>query len=271
MNNEFEKKWSSINSNSEKNIDESSLFVEKGKKPISQRQINLYYYFQFIKDILEKRKCDKIIEIGCGRGTMALYVAEHLNKKVSLLDSSAEAIKIAKKIFSSRNIQADYYVQDILELKDLSGDYDAVISIGLAEHIDDVQLLFENQYKILKKGGIMISLNIPKKNSIQFLNLVYRYLLKLMGRYNSSIKKDFYRNNYNCKEYKRFAENAGFRNVEITHVAPFPIFTPLSFKIDKKVAKLYRFILAFRRIFMSYPFKTNSLISQAHFLVANKE
>jgi len=39
---------------------------------------------------------------------------------------------------------------------------------------------------------------------------------------------------------------------------------------DRRLTTFRRFILKLRAYFQPYPFKTNSLIAQAHFLVAHK-
>ena len=54
------------------------------------------------------------------------------------------------------------------------------------------------------------------------------------------------------------------------NVCPYPIFTPLSIESDQRLTKIYRGSLAFRRMFMRYPFKSSYWCSQAHFLVGFK-
>lgn len=265
----FSQKWMTIKQGA-KGADERSLFVEPGNKPITQRQLNLYYYFLFIKDILQRNKSHRILEMGCGRGTISLYLTKYLGLELTLLDDSAEAIDVAKTLFTENNCQAKFVVQDALRTNFSDESFDAIISIGLAEHFDNIGGLFREQYRILKRGGVMISLNIPKKFSVQFLNTAMRFIKKITGFYKESIQKDYYRNKLKPKVYKQFAERAGFKNISIMHVNPFPIYTPVTMSFDKKITKLNKFTLCLRRLFMEYPFKTNYLISQAHFLVGYK-
>ena len=150
--------------------------------------------------------------------------------------------------------------------------FDAAVSIGLAEHFEkeDVGRLFEEEFRLLRPGGVMISLNIPKKFSIQYLNTLMRVFKKFLGSYKEEVKKDYFRNALSPREYADIARRAGFREVSITHVCPFPLFVPIKGGTDRWLTKLYRAILALRKSFMRYPYQTNALVAQAHFLVASK-
>lgn len=64
----FSKKWSGIKDKQDAKIDESSIYVDIGHEPVTQRQLNLYYYFLFIKGIIVKQNAKDILEIGAGRG-----------------------------------------------------------------------------------------------------------------------------------------------------------------------------------------------------------
>lgn len=268
----FKDRWSNIkNRSNNSSADESSLFVDINQEPITQRQLNLYYYFIFIKEILKKIEAKNFIEIGCGRATTSLYLARYLNLKAALLDNEKEAIAIARSEFIKKGLTADFYVADALNCNLADNSFDAIISIGLAEHINDTGQLLKEEYRLLRPGGVMISLNVPKKFSIQFLNTIMRFLKKIFGQYKESVRKDYYRNDLGPKDYTKIAEKIGFKNIKIINVCPFPIYTPIKLATDKKITKVNKFILKIRGLFLPYPYKTNYLISQAHFLVGYKK
>lgn len=268
----FQSRWSNLNDgDNTAKIDEKTLFVEFGKEPATQRQLNLYYYFLFIKKIIEEKRFKDVLEIGCGRGTMSLFLKTYLGKETTLLDAETAAINLAREEFDKRDLLADFYIGDALEMPFSEGKFDAVVSIGLAEHVDDVNELFGEQFRILKQGGVMISLNVPKKFSIQILNMIFRFFKKILGKFNKPIKSDYYRNTLQASDYKRIAVNVGFINVQLIHVCPFPLFIPLGISSDQKITKIYKFILRIRNIFQKFPYKTNFLLGQSHFLVAYKK
>lgn len=266
----FHNKWSEISEEKNVEADEKSLFVEQGNEPITQRQLNLYYYFLFIQKHLEKIEAKDVIEVGCGRGTIALYLAQYLGMNMTLLDNEKDAIGIARDAFAAHRKNAVFHVGDALNTQLRDASFDATVSIGLAEHLESVDELFKEQYRILRPGGVMVSLNIPKKFSIQSLNNINRCMKKLTGSYKAKIGKDYYRNTLNPHDYAQAAKRVGFTATEITRVCPFPIYVPLSMKNDKRVTIMRKMILALRSVFQKYPYKTNAIAAQAHFLVAHK-
>ncbi|MDP7247347.1 MAG: class I SAM-dependent methyltransferase [Candidatus Peribacteraceae bacterium] len=267
----FHNKWAKIREGGkDSNLEERSIYVEKGNKPRTQRQLSLYYYFRFIQKHLEKIGAKKVIELGCGRGTIGLYCKTYMGLDVSLMDNEEDAIKIAREAFGSRNLDAEFIVGDALDSTIPENIYDATVSIGLAEHLDNVDDLYREQFRILRPGGVMVSLNIPKKFSVQELNVVMRSIKKIFGLYKDSARRDYYRNTFSAKEYEKFAKDVGFTDTKVTHVCPFPIYVPLLRSTDRLVTTIRRGILKIRSLVMRYPYKTNRVIAHAHFLVAFK-
>lgn len=267
----FHRKWAAIQRGGrESNLEEKSIYVEKGEIPRTQRQLSLYNYFLFIKGRLEAIGATKVIELGCGRGTIGLYCRDYLGLDVTLMDNEEKAIGIAKEAFVAHGQAATFVVGDALRTEFPDESFDATLSIGLAEHLDNVEELFAEQYRILKPGGIMISLNIPKKFSVQYLNFLVRMFKKALGLYKDRIFKDYYRNSFTAAEYARFARAAGFARTETTHVCPFPIYVPIRRSTDRAITTLRRGILRLRSLAMPYPYKTNRVMAHAHFLVAYK-
>lgn len=267
-NKQFENKWGSILKKGNY-PDEKTLYVPKGERPKTQRQFNLYHYFEFIEKKVSHGNYKNAIEVGCGRGTIGLYLHKYLGLDVSLLDSSTEAIDLAKYNFEKWNADGSFLVGDVRTLDFPDESFDVVVSIGLLEHLEDYSAALKEQYRILKKGGMIISLNIPEKKSIQILNTVYRKILKKTS--NQMLQKDYYRNKDKPADYKKNAERAGFVDVKVFYVNPFPLFTPLGKKAEKVITTCYRFIYSIRALVMRYPFRGSKMFSQAHFLTGKKK
>lgn len=237
---------------------------------MTQRQLNLYYYFLFIREHLMSINAKDVIELGCGRGTISLFLADHLGLNLTLVDNNEDAINIAKGAFAEHNTPARFVVDDARNTGFPSESFDLTVSIGLAEHMDDVDKLFAEQYRLLKPGGQMISLNIPRKFSAQSLNAIHKLFKKLFAGYKDSVRKDYYRNSLNPNQYKELATQIGFNDVTLTHVCPFPIYVPVTIKTDRRIARMRKTILKIRNWFQAYPYKTNPILAQGHFLVARK-
>ena len=207
--------------------------------------------------------------MGCGRGTMSLYLNLYDGLKVSLLDISPDAIELAKKNFEYFGAQGSFVVapSDAAGLPPES--FDIIYSIGLLEHLQEYKKTLEESYRLLRQGGMIIHLNIPAKWSAQNCNNWYKKLLKSFAGKDYPAK-DYWRNSDKPQDYIKAAEQAGFKNISAADINPFPIFVPISMKRDLQIAKIYNFIIKIRAFFLKYPFKTNYILSQGHFLVGRK-
>ena len=60
----FEDKWKNVSGR--KRHEEFSIFVPIGKKPKTQRQFNLYNYYEFVSSVIKGKKYNNAIEIKGG-------------------------------------------------------------------------------------------------------------------------------------------------------------------------------------------------------------
>lgn len=246
---------------------EFSLFVPTGKKPQTQRQFNLYHYFEHIKRTITTKPYKTSLELGAGRGTISLYLKKQLGFEVTLNDLSSEAMDLARANFALHNETANFVVSDATKLPFPDNSFDLVTSIGLMEHLENYQPILKEAYRVLRKGGCMIQINIPQKKSIQILNIYYRRILKFFRK---QLKEDFPRNHDTPEQYAHNARSVGFINVQTHDVNPFPLFVPLPLFVDRILTKLYRGILYIRTLLNKNPFQCSHKISVCHFLTGYK-
>ncbi|RPH97002.1 MAG: methyltransferase domain-containing protein, partial [Calditrichaeota bacterium] len=71
-----------------------------------------------------------VLELGCGWGSFAKYAAEKYGAKIVAVNISKEQVKLARDL--NRGLPVDIRLQDY---RDVEGKYDAVISIGILEHV----------------------------------------------------------------------------------------------------------------------------------------
>lgn len=266
-NSKFEEKWKKLYGG--KSSEELTLFVPKGKSPTTQRQFDLYWYYKFFERLIENKGYKNGLELGCGRGTLSLYLNQYEGLDVNLIDVSKDAINLAKINFNLFEAKGNFCLASCDNLPFPDSHFDIVYSIGLLEHLPDYKKTIIESYRVLKPGGIMVSLNFPSKKSVQSINDIYKKILKLATSQDCSLK-DYYRNSDGPGQYLSVARDAGFKDVFTVNVAPFPIFVPISMQTDKIIVNLYKLIVKFRLLFLNYPFKTNYLLSRGHFLVGYK-
>ena len=109
MNNQqFEEKWQKTLQ--EDKFEETDIFVPPGYQPVTQRQLNFVNYHQFIKSFIGNRKVANGLELGCGRGTISLYLSSYEGVKMTLLDIASEAIELARENFRKDHQPAEFVV-----------------------------------------------------------------------------------------------------------------------------------------------------------------
>lgn len=94
-----------------------------------------------------------ICELGCGQGSLAADLSG-LGAKVIAIDSSEKQLEYARSLTD----QVDWIQGDALALPDTmkSETFDIVISSLMLMDVPDHEAVFNESYRILKPGGIMI-------------------------------------------------------------------------------------------------------------------
>lgn len=129
-------------------------------------------YFQHPDNSLEQAQHDKkrhigrklllksgerVLDIGCGWGGMALYLAATYGVSVTGLTLSVEQLRVARQ----RAVEAGLTDRVRFELQDYRehrGNYDAIVSVGMFEHVGrpQFQTFFDRCRDLLLPGGRML-------------------------------------------------------------------------------------------------------------------
>lgn len=83
---------------------------------------------------LRLRPGETVVEAGCGWGTLALHMARHYGVKVRAFNISREQVAYARERARAEGL-ADRveYIED--DYRNISGRYDAFVSVGMLEHV----------------------------------------------------------------------------------------------------------------------------------------
>jgi len=108
----------------------------------------------------------KVLDVGCGAGhTTAMILSLRPDLKVVGLDRAKEvpAWRELKRYgcnFIRNNVES-------ISLRD--GEFDAVVSFGTIEHVNNINKCLEEIFRVLKRDGYNIIFNFPNKYSISEL------------------------------------------------------------------------------------------------------
>jgi len=100
---------------------------------------------------------DRVLEVGCGTGSTALLLAEHV-AHITGSDISGNMIQIAKDKATAQNIENVDFVRATLSDEALENEaYDVVLAFNILHLLDDLPGAIAQIHKRLKPGGVFIS------------------------------------------------------------------------------------------------------------------
>lgn len=113
-----------------------------------------------------KVKPCKSIDLGCGTGNYAIYLAS-VGFDVTGIDISPTAIRIAEENAKNKGVKCNFLVADVLgELDEVKEAFDFVYDWGLLHHLfpADRGKYVENVHRILNQGGKYLSVCFSEKD-----------------------------------------------------------------------------------------------------------
>ncbi len=149
--NEFYKLWL------DKGMNYSCAYFKNPDDSLEQAQANK------IAHSLNKLRItpgQKLLDIGCGWGSVIIHAAKHLGAKAVGITLSKEQFELARKRVKDEGLEGKVEVrlQDYRELAETGEKFDRVISIGMFEHVGkkNIPLFFEKAWDLLEDSGIML-------------------------------------------------------------------------------------------------------------------
>lgn len=95
-----------------------------------------------------------VLDLGCGTGYGASFLAEYAGKIVAA-DVSVEAIDYAASKYKRNNVEF-HVIRPDSELPFVDSSFDVVLSFQVLEHVKSDAFYLAEAARVLKKGGIMI-------------------------------------------------------------------------------------------------------------------
>jgi cyclopropane-fatty-acyl-phospholipid synthase len=128
----------------------SARFLDPDQ-PLSEAQMTKY---RLIADKVGLAQGMRVLEIGCGWGGFAAYAASERGCQVTAITLSEEQASYAEKRIAERGLADEVEIQ-LADFRDVTGEFDAVVSIEMIESIDETQwpALFESIADRLRPGA----------------------------------------------------------------------------------------------------------------------
>ncbi|MFF9475816.1 class I SAM-dependent methyltransferase [Streptomyces roseolus] len=114
---------------------------------------------------LALKEGDRLLDVGCGWGSMAIHAAREYGARVVGITLSREQASFARKRIAEEGLtdRIEIRVQDYRDVPD--GPFDAISSIGMAEHVGAAKYreYTDLLYGLLKPGGRLLNHQISRR------------------------------------------------------------------------------------------------------------
>ncbi|MFF7815828.1 class I SAM-dependent methyltransferase [Streptomyces sp. NPDC007945] len=114
---------------------------------------------------LALKEGDRLLDVGCGWGSMAIHAAREYGARVVGITLSREQAAFARKRIAEEGLtdRIEIRVQDYRDVPD--GPFDAISSIGMAEHVGAAKYreYTDLLYGLLKPGGRLLNHQISRR------------------------------------------------------------------------------------------------------------
>lgn len=134
-----------------------STFANQYDEVIQDNIYNAYLERPSLQALLPELAGLKVLDLGCGSGVYMQYLCEHGAAEVTCIDYSPQMVDIVKskatQLGADERVNA--YAQDLKTGLPAEHDnsFDLVISPLMIHYLDDLNPLFKDVYRVLKKGG----------------------------------------------------------------------------------------------------------------------
>jgi cyclopropane-fatty-acyl-phospholipid synthase len=113
----------------------------------------------------------RLLDIGCGWGGLALYVAEVCGAKVTGITLSREQLAVGRQRAKERQLDGSVVFHS-LDYRDVTGIFDRIVSVGMFEHVGVgfYDAFFKKCAKILSNDGVMVLHAIGRSGRPSYTN-----------------------------------------------------------------------------------------------------
>jgi cyclopropane fatty-acyl-phospholipid synthase-like methyltransferase len=181
--------------------------------------------FQMVKERLNLKEADTLLDIGCGRGEMVIY--HFLNGgRATGVDFSDDAIKLARSKALELKADCEFQISSFENI-DEKTKYDRIISIDFIEHIsvEEGKAFFTKCCNLLNPGGRLVVYTYPNTirrvygyRFIRAFSIIKRKPLpKREPDTISDHYKQYHLNEQNYFSLKKSAHDAGFSKVRVEY------------------------------------------------------
>jgi cyclopropane-fatty-acyl-phospholipid synthase len=151
-----------------KRMQYSCAYFKTGSEDIDTAQVQK---LEHICRKLHLKAGERLLDIGCGWGGLAIYAAQTYNVRVVGISLSKNQVKYASEQVEKSGLSdhVSIRLQDYRDIDD--GPFDKIVSIGMFEHVGHANLpeYFAQAFRLLKPGGLFLNHGIGVNPPVEFV------------------------------------------------------------------------------------------------------
>ncbi len=156
----------------------SCAFFKSEEEDLETAQLNKIHH---ILNKLRLKSGQRILDIGCGWGSLVIEAAKKYGVSAVGLTLSKEQYELANERIKKEELQGKVEVrlEDYRETSEKEkGKYDRVVSVGMFEHVgrENIPIFFEETRKLLKDKGIMVLHTIGRMRPEEVDTWIKKYI-----------------------------------------------------------------------------------------------
>ena len=121
------------------------------------------------KNMIGDVKGKKVLDVGCGRGDLSLYLAQE-GANVIGIDLSKNYIDLCKARMNQLDLKIEFMVMNAQVPDFEDNTFDIIVGSRIIHHLPDIDLFCRECKRLLKKRGFISFIEPLKKNTIVELN-----------------------------------------------------------------------------------------------------
>lgn len=112
---------------------------------------------------------ERLLDIGCGWGGLALHAARWFGAYVHGITLSVQQAEVARQRIAAAGLSR-YCTVEVKDYREVLGEnvYDKIVSVGMVEHVGSSQIsnYMRHVYRLLKQGGVFLNHGITTSESL---------------------------------------------------------------------------------------------------------
>lgn len=189
-------------------------FYSKDKK-VSEKEAQI-----LMQDLIGKKlnlsKSMKILDAGCGRGVVSVYLAKKFGCEIEGIEVLPFELKMAKILAKKSNVEdkINYHLMDYSDMKFKNNYFDAVYTMETLSHSIDIIKTLKEFFRVLKPGGKVVLFEYTIAEDDKFS----KYEMNILNKVAYSSAMDGLKN-FRHDKFPKLIRKIGFENINSENIS----------------------------------------------------